>query len=287
MRPAWAIWALVIGAAIQLVVILAPDAYSIVGPYFLVDAPMALRALQSIVPFGLAAAVLVGANRWSEGTPYLRRGASALALAGAAQVLGDAVLTAWTLAGDPPTEAMQAGLPVLYLVRTAAFALAIGFLAAGLWAVGRAGDESTTWRSALRGPRLLLGVVGGVCAVAAVWTAFPPIPPSADVTPVAIFGIVMVAAGIAALAGLAIVALTIRPSSGSLPELLIAAGSTAALMGTAAEWVVPWLSLAGWPPELDLVFTVVGWTRTLGFVALAAGFLTAAGTEHATAAQAA
>jgi hypothetical protein len=285
MRPAWAIWALVIGAAIQLVVTLAPDAYSIFGPYFLVDASMAHRALQSIVPFGLAAAVLVGANRWSEGRSHLWRGAAALALAGAAQVVGDAVLTAWTSSGDPPAEAMQVGLPVLYLVRTAAFALAIGFLAAGLWAVGRARNESTSWRTALRGPGLIVAVLGAISVAAAVWTAFPPSGPPADVVPLTIVGILAVALGIAMLAVLAVVALRIRPASGSLPELLIAVGSTAALMGLAAEWVVPWLFFGGWPRELDLVFTIVAWMGTLGFGVLAAGFLTATGTEHATAAQ--
>ena len=281
MRPAWAIWALVIAAAIQLVVTLLPDAYSIVGPYFLVDGPMALRALESIVPFGLAAAILVGADRWSEGKSYLWRGAAALAFVGLTRLLSDAIWAAWDPSAAPPSNATQIALPALFAAGSAAFAVSMWLLAAGLRATGAASDPAP-WRTALRGPGvLLLAAVGAVCAAATAWTAFPPSGTPAEAVPVAVVSAVLVAVGIATLAVLAVVAVRIRPPSGALPELLIAIGSTAAMVGLAGQWVVPWVFVAGWPPEVVFLLTLVGWTRALGFVVLAAGFLTAAGTEHA------
>ncbi len=286
MRPAWAIWALVIGAAIHLVVTLAPDAYSIIGPYFLVDAPMALRALESIVPFGLAAAILMGADRCVEGRSHLWRGAAALAFVGLTRLLSDAIWVAWEPSGAPPAAAMQIALPALFIAGSAGFAAAIWLLAAGLRAAG-SGSGPAPWRSVLRGPPVLgLGIVGALCAAATAWTAFPPSGTPAEYVAVGIVGVVLIAAGVAALALLAVVALSVRPPRGALPELLIAVGSTAAMSGLAAQWVLPWVFVAGWPPQVVFALEVVGWMRTLGFMALAAGFLTAAGTEYATAVEA-
>jgi len=268
----WAIGALGVAALAQVGARLAPDWYRIFGPYLLVDADMVVGSLRGVSPFVLAAAVLVGAQRWPAGTRWLQLGALALGLQGLLELGSDIWWAIWNIAPGEVSGGVQVILVVRYVASTLAGIAAWALLAAGLWAAR--GDV------ALRGPRrvatLVIGIVGLAALGSGIWVAamYLGIPNVGSAAPLYAVDGALVAIGIAAPAALAFAAVRAMPGRGGMPEVLISIGATIAAGALAWEWVVPQVGpLTATPVDVTAwAFTLVRAIVTAGFVAMIAGF---------------
>jgi hypothetical protein len=285
MRTTWAVVALVIAAAVQLVVTLAPQSYALIGPYFQPTLSIVLGALDAIVPFGLAAAVLVGADRWPAGRNRLWWAAAALAVVGAADLVGDLLLNATTSTGELP-EAYRVIGPALFLLRSVAMLVAVLLVASGLWGARGSHDHEAEPTARAGGAVPFVALLGVACVVATGWTwvSAVNVPPEFVVT--VILDIALLALGFGALAVLAIVALRTRPAEGAAPELLIAIGSVLAMLGATVNWVLPSIFLGDWPEYFVTLTALAKIVELTGFALVAAGFVIGGvGAKRATSAQ--
>lgn len=271
-RNSWAVWLLLAGALVQLAVRIAPDWYRLFGPYMLVDVEMVINWIRGVAPFLLAAAVVLGADRWPAGRRWLLFGAVALGAVGLLALGSDVWWALW----EPSPGGVLNGEHVLLVGRSIAaatvFVAAHALLAAGLWAA-RPSRPAGARRRALMG---VIGVAGMVALVADLWAVsvwLPAVEPTMPMHVSITFGL-LTALGAPAMAALASAALRGMPSRGGLPEVLVAMGAMLALGGLTWEFVfpsaVPLLDLA--PEQFVWVFTVPSVIIALGMVTMIAGF---------------
>ena len=95
----WTVWLLLAGAIAQLGLRIAPDAYSVFGPYFLVDAVTVVNWTQSVTIFLLAAAVVLSVDRWPSGRRPLLLGAAVLASVALLRLGSDIWWAVWEASG--------------------------------------------------------------------------------------------------------------------------------------------------------------------------------------------
>lgn len=271
-----AVWLLVAGAVVQLAVSIAPDRYQVFGPYLLVDLGMVIGWVRAVAPFLLGAAVILGAERWPAGRHLMLLAAISLAAVGLLALGMDVYVALW----EPSPGDANSSLPVLFAARFIAAALAygaaFGLLAAGLWAAGSTFTPSARRRTSMG----VIGVAGVVAFVAGLWAVsiwLTVDAPAAEMS-VYVFGGVLTALAGPAMAALAMAALRSMPGRGGIPEVLIAIGALAAMVGTTWEFVLP--SAIG---PLDFSTQISPWLFTgpalanaLGMGAMIAGFGAAA-----------
>ena len=273
--PAWMPWALGalgVAALVQVGARVAPEWYRIFGPYLLVDADMVVGAIRAVSPFALAAAVLVGTQRWTAGRRWLHLGALTLALQGLLGLGSDIWWAVWEASPGEVSDGVQLLLIARFVASAIAVPVAWAFLAAGLWSART--DES------LGGPRraamVVIGLVGLVALGSGTWVAalYLGVPNLGAALPLYAAVGVIVAIGFAATALLALAAVRVMPRRGWMPELLIAVGATLVAGVTAWEWAFPnVVPLQELPFDVSSwVFTLVSAIVTLGFVAMIAGF---------------
>jgi hypothetical protein len=272
--PAWMPWALgalAVGALVQVGARLAPDWYSIFGPYLLVDADMVVGTVRAVSPFALAAAVLVGAGRWEAGRRWLNLGALALGVQGLLGLGSDIWWAFWEAGPGEISPGVEALLAARSLAGAIALIASAAFLAAGLWMA----RQHASLGGLRRGAMAVIGLVGLVALGGGLWVAIAQLglPGGPFGTQVHVYS-GLVAIGFGAITLPAVAAFRAMPRSGWMPELLIAVGATLVAGATAWEWAFPWIV----PPQ-DLSVDVVGWVFTLvsavvtlGFVAMIAGF---------------
>jgi hypothetical protein len=268
----WVVWLLLAGAVVQLAVQVAPDSYSVFGPYFLVNGEMVLDWVRSMAPFLLAAAVVLSAARWPAGIPRLLLAAAVLAVVGVLQIASDVWWAIWEASPGVVPDGLQPWLTGSFLGAGLGTFLAHALLAGGLWA-GRSHQPVSRSRLAVMA---LIGLVGLVATAAGLWTIsfFDRATGAGDYFWGAVAGTVIVAAGFAALAVLAVAAVRIVRRGVWLPETLIAIGATVALVATAWSWCFPYFaSTQAWTDESYVwVFTIPHAAATLGLLAMIAGF---------------
>lgn len=269
----WPVWALLALAVVELAVQIAPDSYQVFGPYFLVDGTMLLRWLQSVTPFLLAAAVVLGSDRWPAGRRTLLIGAAMLAAVAVLRMGSDIWWALWDASGhawDPASP----WLLVASLATALLFVIAHALLAAGLWTT-RSGPAGPARIAATAG----IGLVGVLALGAAVWVVAQTVAlvPSDDrVYPVAISA--LTAAGVVVLALLAVAAAGVGPPLGGMPESLIAAGAVIVMAAMTWTWSFPYIVPVQEVPEdaFVWVFTVPNASEVTGWVVMITGFALAA-----------
>lgn len=268
----WALGALGVAALVQVGARVAPDWYRIFGPYLLVDADMVVGAIRAVSPFALAAAVLVGAQRWAAGRRWLHLGALALALQGLLGLGSDIWWAIWEASPGEVSDGVQLLLIARFVAGAIAVPVAWAFLAAGLWS---ARTDATLVRPR-RAAMVLIGLVGLVAAGSGIWVAalYLGSPNLGAATLLYTAVGVLVAIGFAATALLALAAVRVTPRRSWMPEVLIAVGATLVAAVTAWEWAFPYAApLQELPFDVSSwLFTLVSAIVTLGFVAMIAGF---------------
>jgi hypothetical protein len=266
----WPVWALLVGAIVQLGVQIAPDSYRVFGPYFLVDGGMVLSWLQSITPFLLAAAVILAAERWPSGHRTLLVGASVLVVVALLRMGSDVWWALWEASGhtwDPSPPWLLAGLVATGLL----FVIGHVLLAAGLWA-NRSTRPTDRARIAVMAT---IGFVGIVAVGVALWVvaqtlALVPADHRVYSTTISM----LTAAGLAALTLVAVAAVLVAPRTGGMPEILIAAGAVIAMAASAWAWSFPNLVPLQEVPEQSFiwVFTLPRAAEVAGWLTMIAGF---------------
>jgi hypothetical protein len=279
------VWALLVGAIVQLGVQVAPDSYQVFGPYFLVDGSMLVGWLQSITPFLLAAAVVLGADRWPAGRRALLLAAAALAVVGVLRLASDAWWAIWEISPGAIPDGIQPWLTGSFLGAALGTFLAYASIAGGLAAVPP--DRP------VGGVRVvlvtLIALAGLVAAGAGLWTVAITFDyaGSDEHLWISVVGTVLVTAGFAALAAVAIAAVRASRREQRLPEVLIAMGAFVTMIATAWTWCFPYFATeVAWAEHMIVwVFTIPGALAVLGMGAMIAGFGAAAlaGRRHATA----
>lgn len=268
----WPVWLLLAGAIVQLGVRIAPDSYSVFGPYLLVDAEMVLDWIRSMSSFLLAAVVVLSAARWPAGRRRFLIAAAALAVVGTLQIASDAWWAIWEASPGVMPDDVQPWLTADILGAWLGIFLAHALLAGGLWAalpdrpMGRA-------RVALMTLIALAGLVAtgaGLGTVALTLGAAG----SDDYLWVTVVGTGTIAAGFAALAALAIAAVRIAPARNGAPEVLIAVGAFVAMAATAWTWSFPYFAPdQAWSEGTSVwVFTIPNAAAALGMLAMIGGF---------------
>lgn len=268
----WPVWALLAGAVAQLAVQVAPDSYQVFGPYFLVDGSMLVGWLQSVAPFLLAAAVILGADRWPAGRRALLGAAAALAVVGVLRLASDAWWAIWETSPGIIPDGMQPWLTGAYLGAGLGAFLAYALMARGLGATSPEGPVG----GARVGLMSLIALAGLVATGAGLWTVVITFDyaGSREQLWVAVVGTILVAAGFAALAAVALAAIRAPRRGDRVPEILIALGATVTMVTTAWTWSFPYFAPAqAWLEEMvDWVFTIPTAFAVLGMGAMIAGF---------------
>lgn len=268
----WVVWLLLAGAVVQLGVQVAPDSYSVFGPYFLVDGSMLVGWLQSITPFLLAAAVVLGADRWPAGRRALLGAAAALAVVGVLRLGSDVWWAIWQMSPGVIPDGTQPWLTGAFLGAALGTFLAYALLAGGLFAVPPDRPVGGV-RVGLMGLIALAGLVAtgaGLGTVALTLGAAG----SDDYRWVTVVGTGTIAAGFAALAALAIAAVRSAPARNGAPEVLIAVGAFVAMAATAWTWSFPYFAPdQAWSEGTSVwVFTIPNAAAALGMLAMIGGF---------------
>lgn len=266
----WPVWLLLVGAIVHLGVRIAPDSYSLFGPYFLVDAGMVMDWIQSVTLFVLAAAVVLASERWPTGRRQLLMGAMALAVVALLRLGFDIWWAVWDASGHV-YEGSQAWLLGGYIAEGVLYLLAHALLAAGLW-TARVHQHAGRARAALVA---LTGLGGLVATSVGLWAAtrtldFQP----GDSVAYAAAMMTLTAAGFASLAILALAAARAAPERGGLTEVLIAVGALIAVLAAAwnrgVVYVIPFQEV---PLEAFIwYFTVPFAAEVLGLLMMIAGF---------------
>ena len=274
----WPAWLLLAGAIVQLGVRIAPDSYSVFGPYFLVDAGMVMDWFKSVTLFVLAAAVVLAADRWPAGRRRLLIAAAALGAVALFRLGADIWWAVWEAAGHV-YEGSQPWLLGGYLVDALLFVIANVLLAAGLW-TARVNRPMGRHRAGLIA---LTGLIGLVATGIGLWAttriiAFGP----GDHVAYSVAMMTLGSAGFASLGLLAVAAARVVPNRRGLAEVLIAIGALITLVASAWNrgvlYVIPFQDV----PEEAFVwyFTVPFAAEVLGLVMMIAGFGLAALAAH-------
>lgn len=268
----WPVWLLLVGAIVQLGVRVAPDSYSVFGPYFLVSGEMVLNWIRSMSPFLLAAVVVLAADRWPAGSRQLLIAAAALAVVGLLQMASDVWWAIWETSPGFIPDGMQPWLTGAFLGTGLGMFLAYALLAGGLWAA-RPDRPLSSARASLM---ILIALAGLVATGAGAWTVARTLQfaGSDDYLWVAVVSTVLVAAGFAALAAVAIAAVRIARGWKSVPEILVAIGAIVTMVATAWTWSYPYFApTQAWSDGTSVwVFTIPNAAATLGMLAMIAGF---------------
>jgi hypothetical protein len=268
---AWAVGLLLVGAATSLVIQLLPDWYQLFGPYLIIDADLVVGAFGSIAFFVLPAAVLVGSGRWASGRRLLWWGAAVLSASAVTRLVQEAWFTAFALWPDAVSLDSQWAWTALWLGGAATMVVGHALLAAGLWSgVGRPSVPAT--RPVARTAVVLVVLLSAGAFLAAAWTAFVIPWNGIENALLATGGGLLLAVGYGALGVVAVAALQSIPDRGALPELLIAAGATLAMLSGAGSWVLPYVFLGEVPEFVGGIFIVLAALAAGGLLVMAAGF---------------
>jgi hypothetical protein len=276
----WPVWLLLAGAIVQLAVQVAPDSYQVFGPYFLVNGSMLVGWLQSITPFVLAAAVVLGADRWPAGRRKLLVAAAALAVVGVLRLALDAWWTLWETAPGPIPPETTPWLTFGWIGAGLAATVAYGLMAAGIW-TARPDRPAGIARVALS---VAIGLAGLVATGAGVWVVAQTLElrGTADGRWAGSLTSIAWAAGFATLAALAVAAVrTVRPDD-PLPEALIGGGAAVTMAASAWTWSYPQIApTQAWEEEAIVwAFTIPSVVVLIGTLAMIAGFVLAALVAH-------
>jgi hypothetical protein len=190
-----------------------------------------LFAVRAASAFGAAAAVVIGAGNWPRGRRFLMLGATALALNGVLELLGQGTLH-WVLqdsASDAPARmaATEGTNYVRAFLSALAAAMAPPLLAAGLWWGAQNRAAAGPWRRWLIG---LVGVIGLIAVGVGLWLALEVARRTPEVWFAASWE-VLLAVGAGGTGLLAIAALRGMGARAPLPEALIAIGSMLVIIG--------------------------------------------------------
>jgi hypothetical protein len=262
----WPVWLLLAGALVQLGVKVAPDSYSVFGPYFLVHAGMVLDWVNSISLFLLAAAVVLAADRWPGGRRTLLMGAGALAIVALLRLGLDAWMAVWEASGHvyDPSPPFVLGM---HLGAGVMFVTAHVLLAAGLWA-GRSPAPMGRTRSLLVA---MIGLGGLIATGAGLWAVVLTLPRAQpDYAAYAVVIMTLTAVSFVALGLLAMAAARVTPRHGGIPEKLIAVGASVTLAATAWASIGPYFT----PGPGEVSEDGFLWVYTLPYAAGIAGTLT-------------
>jgi hypothetical protein len=268
----WPVWALLVGALVQLGVQVAPDSYQVFGPYFLVDGSMLVSWLQSITPFLLAAAVVLGADRWPAGRRALLVAAAALAVVGALRLALDAWWALWETAPGPIPPETTPWLTFGWIGASLAAPVAYGLMAAGIW-TARPDRPAGIVRVALS---VAIGLAGLVATGAGLWVVAQTLELRGTADGLWVGSLTSLAwtASFAALAVVAVVAVRIVRSVDPLPEVLIGGGAVVTMIASAWTWSYPQIApTQAWEEEAIVwAFTIPSVVVLVGALAMIAGF---------------
>jgi hypothetical protein len=233
---------------------------------------MVIRWIRAMSPFLLAAVVVLAADRWPAGSRRLLIAAAALAVVGLLRMASDAWWAIWEISPGIIPEGTQPWLTGAFLGTGICFVLAHALLAGGLWAARPDRPVGRT-RVALM---TVIALAGLIATGAGVWTVVPTLEygGSHEYLWVAVVGGLIIAAGFAALAAVAIAATRGAPRGSGVPEMLIAIGATDTMVATAWTWCFPYVAadVAGTPEGFFWVYTIPGAAVVLGTLAMIAGF---------------
>lgn len=268
----WPVWALLMGAVAQLAVQVAPDSYQVFGPYFLVDGSMLVGWVQSITPFLLAAAVVLGADRWPAGRPRLLVAAAALAVVGLLRLALDAWWTLWETAPGPIPPETTPWLTFGWIGVGLAAPVAYGLMAAALWTTRPSRPAGAARVASI----IAIGLAGLIATGAGLWVVAQTLElrGGADGLWVGSLTAVSWTASFAALAALAVVAVRIVRPVDPLPEVLIAGGAVVTMIASAWTWSYPQIApTQAWQEEaIAWAFTIPSVVVLIGTLAIIAGF---------------
>ena len=268
----WPVWALLAGAIVQLGVQIAPDSYQVFGPYLLVDGRMLVGWLQSITPFLLAAAVVLGADRWPAGRRALLVAAAALAVVGLLRLALDAWWTLWETAPGPIPPETTPWLTFGWTVAGLAAPVAYGLMAAGLWTARPARPAGAARMASI----IAIGLAGLIATGAGLLVVAQTLERrgTADGLWVGSLTATAWAAGFAMLAALAVAAVRIARPVNALPEVLIAGGALVTMIASAWTWSYPQIApTQAWEDEAIVwAFTIPSVLVLVGTLAIIAGF---------------
>ena len=272
----WPVWALLTGAIAQLAVQVAPDSYQVFGPYFLVDGSMLVGWLQSITPFLLAAAVVLGADRWPAGRPMLVVAAAALAVVGLLRLAVDAWWTLWETAPGPIPPETTPWLTLGWIGAGLAAPVGYGLMAAGLWTARTARPPGAARMASI----IAIGLAGLIATGAGLWVVAQTLERRGTADGLWVGSLTAVAwtAAFAALAALAGVAVRIVRPVDPLPEVLVAGGAAVTMIASAWTWSYPQIApTQAWEEEaIAWAFSIPSVVVVIGTLAIIAGFVLAA-----------
>jgi hypothetical protein len=265
-------WVLLAAAGVHFLAYLllrSPASY----PLFPPEPSDLLFALRASSSFGLAAAVLVGADNWSAGRRWLTFGVASLAVQGALELVGQGTMY-WVLEEAWETPARTGSIqPLLYLRGFAsAFlaALAPLLLAAGVWRGAQNRSTPGPRRSWLAG---IVALMTLLALAASLWLALEVVRRTPEVWYGAFWEVLM-AIQAAAMGVLAIAAVRGVGPRALLPEALIAIGATLFVLGTGWSSVAILSSIFDPPGAATIVraYPIPAIMIAVGLVATAFGF---------------
>jgi hypothetical protein len=266
----WPVWLLLGGAIAHLAVAIAPDSYSVFGPYLLVDAGMVLGWVQAMSPFLLAAAVVLSANRWPSGRRMMLLGAAALAVVAALRLVIDIWWALWEASdhlGDPSPPWLQPA----FLLAGAVFVGAQLLLARGLWV-----SRGTPAVGGIRAVVLWGIALAGVVATGfGLWVTVQTLAGAESDYRIYVGAIsALTAVSFGALAALAFAAARMAQRGTGLPETLIALGAgvtlVAAAWGSSYPYVIDPQELT--EPAYVWAYTLPWAGELLGSIMMVVGF---------------
>jgi len=121
---------------------------------------------------------------------------------------------------------------------------------------------------------IMIALAGLIATGAGAWTVVPTLdyPGPREQLWVGVAGTLIIAAGFASLAVVAIAATRCAPRGDAMPEILI--GVTVTMVASAWTWCAPYIApdVAGTPEGLFWVYSIPGTAAVLGTLVMIAGF---------------
>ncbi len=189
----------------------------------------------SATGLALAAAIVIGANRWPAGRAWLLGAAISFGLSGVLELVLQVWFTSFQANPRVLSDIETVGLVGRAFVGLGALAIGAGLAAIGLWR----GRPRTDWRRADPIVIATIGVLGAIAVAGSIGIVVRDVPTS-PIPPVTIVDSMLLAIVALTTAGLAAAASRYRPFGHHLPELAILTGALLYLVMTATR---PWTLL--------------------------------------------